>query len=55
MTSYSSASSVLFRWFIGLSIDDQVWDASVFLKNLDRLVEADVARELLATSLSLPR
>src|SRR5579859_962439 len=40
--------SVLFRWFIGLNLDDEVWDATVFTKNRDRLLEADVAREFLA-------
>jgi transposase len=47
--------NLLFRWFVGLSIDDAVWDASVFSKNRDRLLEADVAREFLATLLALPR
>ena len=47
--------NLLFRWFVGLSIDDAVWDASVFSKNRDRLLEADVAREFLAALLSLPR
>jgi transposase len=40
--------SVLFRWFIGLNLDDEVWDATVFTKNRDRLLEADVAKEFLA-------
>src|SRR5438034_530145 len=35
--------NLLFRWFVGLSIDDHVWDASVFSKNRDRLLEADVS------------
>ena len=47
--------NLLFRWFVGLSIDDKVWDASVFSKNRDRLLEADVAQEFLATLLSLPQ
>jgi transposase len=47
--------NLLFRWFVGLSIDDAVWDPSVFSKNRDRLLEADVAREFLATLLALPR
>ncbi len=29
--------SLLFRWFVGLAIDDEVWDATVFSKNRDRL------------------
>ncbi len=40
--------SLLFRWFIGLNLDDEVWDATVFTKNRDRLLEADVAKEFLA-------
>jgi transposase len=47
--------NLLFRWFVGLSIDDGVWDASTFSKNRDRLLEADVAREFLATLLALPK
>ena len=40
--------NMLFRWFIGLNLDDEVWDATVFTKNRDRLLEADVAKEFLA-------
>jgi len=47
--------NLLFRWFVGLSMDDGVWDASVFSKNRDRLIEADVAREFLATLTGLPK
>src|SRR5215218_3223699 len=47
--------NLLFRWFVGLSIDDAVWDATVFTKNRDRLLEADVAREFLSSLLSLPK
>ena len=47
--------NLLFRWFVGLSMDDAVWDASTFSKNRDRLLEAEVAREFLATLLSLPQ
>ncbi len=47
--------NLLFRWFVGLSIDDAVWDATVFTKNRDRLLEADVAREFLSALLSLPQ
>jgi transposase len=35
--------NLLFRWFVGLNIDDPVWDATVFSKNRDRLLRADVA------------
>lgn len=40
--------NLLFRWFVGLSVDDEVWDASTFAKNRDRLVEHEVGRTLLA-------
>jgi transposase len=32
--------SILFRWFVGLNLDDAVWDATTFTKNRDRLLEA---------------
>ena len=35
--------NLLFRWFVGLNMDDPVWDPTVFTKNLDRLLAADVA------------
>jgi transposase len=40
--------NLLFRWFVGLNADDDVWDATVFTKNRDRLLQADVARQFLA-------
>ena len=40
--------SILFRWFVGLNLDDAVWDATTFTKNRDRLLEAAVAKEFLA-------
>jgi transposase len=40
--------NLLFRWFVGLSADDAVWDATVFTKNRDRLLQADVAKQFLA-------
>jgi len=39
--------NLLFRWFVGLGLDDEVWDASSFCKNRDRLLEADVSADLL--------
>lgn len=39
--------NLLFRWFIGLTMDASVWDHSVFTKNRDRLLEGDIARKLL--------
>jgi len=40
--------NILFRWFVGLNLDDAVWDATVFTKNRDRLLEAEVAKEFLS-------
>ena len=36
---------LLFRWFVGLNMDDPVWDATVYAKNRERLLRGDVARE----------
>ena len=46
---------LLFRWFVGLGIDDAVWDHSTFSKNRDRLLEGDVAARFLAAVLAQPR
>ena len=35
--------NLLFRWFVGLEMDDRVWDVTVFTKNRDRLLEGEVA------------
>ena len=37
-------SNLLFRWFVGLNMDDPIWDFTVFSKNRERLLEADMAR-----------
>jgi transposase len=37
--------NLLFRWFVGLNMDDRVWDATVFTKNRDRLLEGDIAQK----------
>jgi transposase len=39
--------SVLYRWFVGMNLDESVWDVTVFTKNRDRLLDGDVAREFL--------
>src|SRR6201993_888818 len=39
--------NMLFRWFIGLNLDDEVWDQTVFTKNRDRLVEGEGAEQIL--------
>jgi transposase len=44
--------SVLYRWFVGLSLDDPIWDATVFTKNRDRLLEGDVANAFFAEVLA---
>ena len=36
--------NLLFRWFVGLNMDDAVWDVTVFTKNRDRLLKAEIAR-----------
>src|SRR5436309_5312343 len=40
--------SLLFRWFVGLRIDEEVWDATVFSKNRDRLIEGEIAAKFFA-------
>jgi transposase len=47
--------NLLFRWFVGLGIDDAVWDHSTFSKNRDRLLDADVAAKFLEAVLRHPR
>jgi len=46
---------LLFRWFVGVGIDDAAWDHSVFSKNRDRLLEGDIAAKLLSAVLAQPR
>lgn len=46
---------LLFRWFVGLGIDEPVWDATVFSKNRDRLLNTEIAQGFLSALLSLPR
>jgi transposase len=47
--------NLLYRWFVGLGVDDAVWDHSVFSKNRDRLLDADVAGKFLAAVLANPQ
>ena len=44
--------NLLFRWFVGLGIDDPVWVPTVFTKNRDRLLTTAIARQLLAAVLA---
>jgi transposase len=46
---------LLFRWFVGIGVDDAVWDHSVFSKKRDRLLEGDIAAKFLAAVLAQPR
>lgn len=46
---------LLFRWFVGLGIDDPVWDHSTFSKNRDRLLEGEIAAKFLSAVLAQPR
>ena len=46
---------LLFRWFVGIGVDDAAWDHSTFSKNRDRLLEGDIAAKLLRAVLAQPR
>ena len=46
---------LLFRWFVGLGVDDPVWDHSVFSKNRDRLLTSEIAQGFLAALLAEPK
>lgn len=46
---------LLFRWFVGLGVDDPVWDHSTFSKNRDRLLEGEIAAKFLDAILAQPK
>ncbi|KKN79077.1 hypothetical protein LCGC14_0344050 [marine sediment metagenome] len=46
---------LLFRWFVGIGVDDAAWDHSTFSKNRDRLLEGDIAAKFLDAVLAQPR
>ena len=46
---------LLFRWFVGLGVDDPAWDHSTFSKNRDRLLDGDIAVKFLSAVLAQPR
>lgn len=46
--------NLLFRWFVGLGIDDRVWVSPVFSKNRDRLLTTEMSRKVMAAILSHP-
>src|SRR6202007_1331334 len=43
--------NLLFRWFVGLSLDDEIWVESVFTKNRERLIEGDIGTTFMAAVL----
>src|SRR5260221_9790707 len=47
--------NMLFRWFVGLNMDDEVWNATSFSKNRDRLLRGEIAEEFFAAVLELAR
>jgi transposase len=46
---------LLFRWFVGLGVDDPAWDHSTFSKNRDRLLEGEIAAKFMAAVLAQPK
>ena len=47
--------NLLFRWFVGLNMDESVWVPTVFTKNRDRLLEGDIAEKFFANVLAQAR
>src|SRR6202167_5047041 len=47
--------SLLFRWFVGLEMDDPVWDVTVFTKNRERLISGEASQQLLVAVLEQAR
>ena len=45
---------LLFRWFVGMGVDDRTWDHSTFSKNRERLLEGDIAAKLLSAVMAQP-
>jgi transposase len=43
--------NLLFRWFVGLEMDDPIWDVTVFTKNRERLIEGTISQKLLESVL----
>src|ERR1700741_3145067 len=46
---------LLFRWFVGIGVDDPAWDHSTFSKNRDRLLDGEIAAKFLSAVLAQPR
>ena len=47
--------NLMFRWFVGMSVDEPVWNASTFSKNRDRLAQADIGRRLFEQIVEMAR
>src|SRR6201987_693013 len=47
--------NLLFRWFVGVNMDDAIWDVTVFTKNRERLLAGEVAKTLFAEVLAQAR
>lgn len=47
--------NILFRWFVGLTMDDRIWDPTVFTKNRERLLKGEVAKKFFEGVLRLAR
>ena len=47
--------NMLFRWFVGLNLDDPVWDVTVFTKNRERFLEGEIAEKFFAAVLDHAR
>ena len=47
--------NLLFRWFVGLSMDAPIWDVTVFTKNRERLIAGEIAAKFMAAVLNQPR
>src|SRR5690606_7715867 len=47
--------NMMFRWFVGLNLDDEVWNATTFTKNRDRLLEGEVAERFFEEVLAIAK
>jgi transposase len=47
--------NLLFRWFVGLNMDDQIWDVTVFTKNRERFLDGDIAQKFFSAVLDQAR
>jgi transposase len=47
--------NMMFRWFVGLNLDDEIWNATTFTKNRDRLLEGEIAERFFAEVLAMAK